>query len=137
MIPNEGKLALLTDLAKPTPGGAEAGPYQGAELKMFTNDLALTAEMVLADLTEATFDGYAAAALAEWGQAYISEVGTPVIKNGSKQFNHAGTGAAETMYGWYIESAGGVILEVKRFTNPVPLATADDSVVVVPDVEIA
>lgn len=138
IIPNEGKLVLLEDLCKETPGAPAAGPYNGGKLLLYTNELVLTPGMVLADLTEADFDGYTIKTISEFGEVFMDELNDPAIAQQSVQFNAAGTGDPDVCYGFAITDAAKTkLLYVEAFDTPRPMATAVDSIVILPVLGLA
>lgn len=105
------------------------------EMKLFTNDITPGPNTVVADLTEATFTGYAAAALATW---------SPERVNASLQVVHTSPLASfaaaspftvqEEVYGGWIEDAAGNYVMGFRFDNgPIPMGAVGDAFLVAVD----
>jgi len=98
--------------------------------KLFQNDITPTVETVLADLVEATFDGYASIETAGqqpadenpegWGQANIPEV----------TFNMTGAVTPNTIYGGYLLNQAGALLGLFRFPNPVGMNESGDTIII-------
>lgn len=90
-------------------------PWAGAEMGLFTNALDPSDRTVLADLTEATFDGYARAPIT-WGTPYIDGTGQVIFEGNNCEFLcTAGTG--EILEGYFVIGAGDEFLGAVRFAG--------------------
>jgi len=105
-------------------------------LRLFTNDIAVSPETVLADLVEATFSGYAEEALT--GQAVAQDInGTNFVSFGDGEFTHNGGGTAESIIGYYLVNATDTaLLLVERFPEPVPMEANGDKIQIAPRIPV-
>ncbi len=87
---------------------------------------------VLADLTEATYTGYARQAIGSWTDAYDSTTGLILITADNKHFTPSDAVAPNTIIGWFVADAvtGGALLAIEPLASPVPLANADNTLTV-------
>jgi hypothetical protein len=113
---------------------ATGGPLAGATCHLFINDIAVSERTALADLTEASFTGYAASGAVVWGSPR-NEVGAGAAIDGDlKTFSASGTPTPQSVVGYYLASSGTTpaLLYVERFDAPVVFAEAGDVVRVLP-----
>ncbi|MCE5292093.1 MAG: hypothetical protein LLG14_23020 [Nocardiaceae bacterium] len=112
LLPDEGIAAQLEYILKASISGVL--PWQ---LMLFVNDIVPTHATVLADLVEATFQGYARVNLTR------SEWTTPTVHDGCAHSTWGSTvvtwyvngGPTETIYGYaYVDASMGVIRLVQR-----------------------
>lgn len=105
------------------------------ELKLFTNDITPDVQTVVGDLTEATFTGYAAAALTAWSVERL----TPDIKAVHTSPLASFAAAApftiqEEVYGGWIEDAAGNYVMGFRFDDaPISMGAVGDAFLVAVD----
>jgi len=101
-----------------------------SELRLYKAIAApLSVSTILADLTEADFDGYAAATIAAWNAAYLDPQGGASIQCGTQQFDFVpGLGTVNTILGFYVVTAGGDLLFVGEFEAPIPMNALGDSI---------
>lgn len=131
VIPNTGRRNILNILTDDTVGSE--GPYDGAVVRLFKNDIEPHAGMLLADLTEADFSGYAASSEIVWGPAFTNSANEAVVVGDTKQFNHSGGATANTVYGYYVTNTAGTVLHFAERRNPVEtMSKSGDAVLVVP-----
>lgn len=92
-----------------------------AELVLFDNDYTPNEDTELADLTLASFTGYAPAAIT-WSAPFFDIDGTPVSSGGEKLFTQTAAGSA-LIYGFGITNAAGTtLLAAGRFADaPYPM----------------
>lgn len=83
---------------------------------------------VLADLTavEADYTGYAAKTLTAWTGPFNTSLGGSSILSPLASFSPTGTTISNTIYGGWIESAGGVLELIFTLSTPVGLGSATD-----------
>lgn len=123
IFPKEGRRLVINKLLNN--GGT-------TKVKLFKNNIVPDADTVLGDLTEADFDGY----------AELNPTGTAATINGSNQgeveydaltFTRASTGAAQTIYGYYLKAvddfANPYLLLVELFPAPVVVTNLGEAVV--------
>jgi hypothetical protein len=103
MITNKG-LELTLDAALANMGDLT--------LKLFTNDLTISATSVVGDFTEATFVGYSAKTLtaASWGDAATTS-GVATAAYATQTFT---AGGSETIRGWWIQDASANLIAAKK-----------------------
>jgi hypothetical protein len=70
---------LLADAIKSQASGAYAGILSGVKIMLFVNSVSNTSTRTLADLTAATFDGYAASSPVTWLGPYKNDNGQQCI----------------------------------------------------------
>jgi len=100
-----------------------SAPYTGAKMKLFTNDITPDETTTLADLTEATFGGYAAATVV-WDTPYIDPTNLVHLVSDNVVFLCTGT-PFESIYGYWLETSTGDYLGGARFDDaprPIPAA---------------
>lgn len=111
MVPNEGELDVLTEYLA----------AKGADLKivLFSNNLTVANTNVYADITKATFSGYADQTPGFGAAATVANVATAA--GTQRTFTRDATGAPQTIYGAALvrESAGPVnkLLKVQKFES--------------------
>jgi len=96
--------------------------FSGTEkMKLFQNDIAITPGLVLGDLTEANFTGYAEETLADTWVAGLDVVGKGVLAYPTNvNFTQTGVASTNIIYGWYIVNfAETGLLAVGRFDEPI------------------
>lgn len=93
-----------------------------------------TSDRVLADLTEATFTGYARLPMTSWTDPYNAADGKVTISGAAKHFTPTDAVTPNTIQGWFIASAlaGGVLLAIEPLDTPAPLANADNTLSILP-----
>lgn len=126
-------LVIPTDSLVVAIQGVSDGQLGGGSIRLFTNDFVPGPNTVLADITEATFSGYAAVVTANWGQPFLNPQGFVEVDAPSAQFNHNGGAIVESVFGYYVTDAGGALVTVERFAaGPYLMETALNSIIVVP-----
>jgi len=92
-----------------------SGPYTGALMKLYQNDLTPDEDTTLADFTECDFGGYAGVAVT-WDTPYIDGAGNVHLPADNIVFLCTGT-PFNSVYGYWLESAGGDYLGGARFED--------------------
>jgi hypothetical protein len=115
---------------------AADGILDGAKLKLFKSDTQISPTMVVGDLTEANFPGYAAATPANWGTPFYRNSQEAVIVHESVQFTPNATVTTEQKaYGYYLtNAAGSTLIYAERFDEEVDMLDATTAVIVQPTV---
>lgn len=105
---------MLTNAAQAAAGAA--GVLNGCLVGLIAADFGQTDDLVLADLTEAAFTGYARSAAVVWGAAFQSgDVNLPYMQGDSKVFGPC-TALPETIFGMMlVNGAGNTLLATERF----------------------
>lgn len=114
------QLAALQDIYKT--GGSEA-----LTIHLYQNDFTPSPGMVIGDLTEADFDGYASFAMNPIIGPYLNPAGQPEIQNASHNWTPTGSTTPNTIYGYYTTQTGGGLRSAERFNDPRPMADVLDS----------
>lgn len=103
----------------------------GATLHLYTNDLTPTPDTVLADLTEATFGGYASVTLTTWSNAFSKVNGDGYVVSPLASFSASGVAPSEVVYGCYVRLGGAppnALFFAGRFSGgPYPMGAAGDA----------
>ncbi len=126
IIPNEGEVVQAGFIRTAINGN----------LKLFSNNATIDQATVLADLTEATFSGYAAIPLVTADFAAISTVSNKarLIATAFSTFAHNGGGTSNTIYGYYFEQSG-KILFAEKFDSSRVMDDATDAISIKPKLE--
>jgi hypothetical protein len=103
-----------------------------ATMHLFKNPVTITAATVVGDFVEATFPGYSPQPISTWGAPTVDGSGRAVSQGPHVQFNCTYTGPAQTIYGYWIESALGRFVWCESFAAPVTVNYAEETVLVVP-----
>jgi len=117
LVPTAAALeAWIGDLTDDTTwlGSASVGLYQTL--------VTPTDQTVLADLTEANYDGYARQASHTWGDVFIDPNGLYSEQAQQLVFSPTGSDTMNTIYGLFVVgSDSAALLAVEPFDSPVPL----------------
>jgi len=89
---------------------------ESAELCLFKNDYTPIATTVLADFTEADFDGYARIVLSGWPAAALDANDKASTELAAQTFTKSGAVTANTIYGVFVLDDVGNLLYAER--NP-------------------
>lgn len=92
-----------------------------SKVKLFANNVVVSITTLKSELTEATFTGYAAQTVTTTGDPYIDPVNGGIsITMPSHQFTTDDpTTIGETIYGYWLELAGGDIIFAGNFDDPI------------------
>lgn len=85
-------------------------PLDGARLKLFSNNVTITSDTVLADLNECTFSGYGVGTLTGWGAPAIQLDGSSASAPNEVSFTPTSAGGSGIIYGGYCTNNGGTKL---------------------------
>jgi len=113
-VPNTAEVALLDEIHAILPT---------SEVRLFQNNLTISATTVIGDFTEATYSGYAAQTSA-WTTPATDGSGRAHTQSDVLQYAHSGGATANTIYGYYVVSSGGDLLFAEKFASSI---TMDDS----------
>lgn len=113
----------ILDLATGAAPGA-AGPLNGCQMILYTNPVAITPSLTLADLTEAAFGGYARSAILNWTAPYLDATKNPTVSADPATFVMSDNTLPESIQGYGLLSGGapGTLVAAEAFTTPVNLA---------------
>jgi len=111
--------------------GAEVATYLAdCDVRLFVNNVTVTPNLVIGDLTQATFTGYTAQNLV----TVAAPVGDPV-NGGVSSFlpSHVFTcttapASPVTVYGWYLTDTGGALIAAGNLPEPITIDEIGDSV---------
>lgn len=123
---------VLAGMIETVTAGDYSGPLVGCKMMLFTNPITPQKTTVFADLTEATFSGYAQVALT-YGGSLVDGNGTQELTSNLAAFRATGTPTSETLYGYGITDGGGtpVLLGAETFPSPIVVGTAGNGVSIV------
>lgn len=113
------KSALITTLGEliaSTLGGGMGGTYPTVHL--FKTAVTPTNVSVPGDFVEADYNGYAAVVLTHWNAAYWQSQGAAVTYSNQILFQPTDGLVTNTVYGYWLEVAGGDYLGAERFQTP-------------------
>jgi len=120
----------------PDPVGGTRAPMETLTARVYVNDLIPSPTTVKGALVEATFDGYVASAAVVWAASFIGPGGVAYILGDLLQWLATGATVLETVYGFWLEDAGGDMLLVARFDTPYPITGAGSAVLANPQIAI-
>lgn len=121
--------AMLAALA------AMGGNLHAATLMLFSNTLSIGPRTVVANLTECTFDGYAAVAPIAFGTPYTDETDGVNMSAPSVQFTATGGTVSEVINGWALVKADKTELYYAALLDePVSIDEAGDAAIIQPTV---
>ena len=101
-------------------------------LKLFSNDLAYTEDVVAGDLTEATFTGYSAITLtgANWTPA---EADPTTLSHAESTFSSSADQTPELIYGhFYVHETSGTLIAVHKWDSSVTIQSDGDAIRITP-----
>ena len=130
LVPRSERLTLLN-------GFSALADWVGAIIKLFKVDNTPTLDTTVADLTaiEADYDGYAASSAVVWGSAFLEPLTSDAVSaGGSKTFVKTAGIVTNTVYGWWLESAGGDLLAAGKFDTPLSFVNVGDGYVLTPEI---
>lgn len=104
----------------------------GGSLRLFQNDYVPNKDTVLADLTIATFSGYANKTIATWNDPFLDPAGLATCLAPLQEFVQTADTISNIIYGAYYLDSGGALVWVDRFANSVPMADATSRLNMVP-----
>jgi hypothetical protein len=128
VIPNSSWKDILTELI------AAGNLWDGAKVHLFKNNVTPSPGMLIGDLTEADFDGYAASSAIVWGTPGFLPDGTAAVVGTQKTFTvGASPVVLNTVYGYYVtDGAGTGLLFARKFDAAVVLSAGGQFIVVLP-----
>lgn len=104
---------------------ASGGKLNGAKVGLIAAPFTVGPGLLLADLTEATFTGYAQVTVAAWSAPAIGPDGTPSVDGGDVVFTPSDAVTPNLIYGWFlVDSGGSNLLYAYQDDVPVPLDDA-------------
>lgn len=116
------------------------GLLTGSKVMLFTNNITPTPGAVLADLTEATYTGYARSAALTWGTPFVSNLtGKHVMQSGMLTFAGGVNAGGEAVRGYALISGEGtpVLLALKRLEGSGWTPAPGSSLVLLPRVAVS
>lgn len=109
------------------------GRLNAVKVMLFQNDITPSKQTLLADLVEATFDGYARSAAVTWGTVGQTSTGAAEVYGDTKLFTSSGDTTPNTIYGFALVNTGGTAVEyAERFASPIPVSQTGITVPVTP-----
>lgn len=134
MIPKVG----LHDAIKTLFGGGGNGPYTGMYIHLIKAPITVTPAVVVGDLTEADYAGYASQIALPVGTTFDDAQGNIIQLFAGKVFTPTAGTTPNVIYGWYgiaqadAAPAPAIILQLVMFEVPVNLADALDTLPIWP-----
>jgi hypothetical protein len=101
-------------------------------LRLYVNSLTPLDATVVGDFTEASFPGYLAQNIMDWGVSVTTPEGRAQIEAGVKTFTRGVGGSPQTVYGYYVTGVGGSLLFAEKVDPPVTLSTSGQQYTVLP-----
>lgn len=123
LYPNVGAMAIAN---------VQRTALAGSKLKLYKAiSQPLAPGTVLANLTEADFSGYAEKTITNFLAAYIDPAGGASIQSGTQQFQFVapvGDPVVNTVLGFFLTTAAGVLVLVGSFDGSVPMTADGDAI---------
>jgi hypothetical protein len=127
VIPSAQRLAVLTELISST--NAFASPTA----ILYQNNVALSARTVPADLTVATYVGYANVVAPAWETPYIDTDGSALVFSTNQTIVCTSNATPNTIYGWaLLKSDLSKLWAAGAFSTPIGIANPGDAVTFLP-----
>lgn len=111
IVPNTGLLA--------TAGEAKLELAAGT-IDLLKNNFDATSAYVFDAANVADYTGYAQEAVATWGETYTDPAGGYSFQHYA-EFSPSGVLVTNTIYGYVVRDSNGVVRQVCKFENPVPM----------------
>jgi len=107
-------------------------------LHLYKTDTTIQQSMVIGDFTEANFTGYSAQNITDFGAAYINGSSKAESDAGLYSFIQTGTGVTNSVYGYYVTTAGGALRWAERYAGaPVSMNATGKVFSVAPSITMA
>jgi len=133
-----GLVKILADLLDVTVAGNHTGLIGSAHLGLFVQGTpGFSESLTLADIVEATYDGYARLPVA-WGSTGQDPLGRPSVHGTSDLFSPTGSVTPNTLTGVFIADAlaAGNLLGLAYFPAQIIFNGIEDDLTIVPVVKI-
>lgn len=128
VIPKASRLEQL--------GAIVTAQLDGGSLRLFQNDYVPDANTLLADLTVATYSGYANKTIATWGDPFLDPAGLATSLAPLQEFEQTADTITNIIYGAYYLDSGGALVWAERFEDSVPMADATSRLNMVPKFQV-
>lgn len=114
---------------------AAGGVLDGVKVHLFKNDIQLTPGVLVSQLIEADYTGYAASAELAWGAPFLTVTGDGKVVADNVQFQPTGTATACDVYGYWVMPtvATTTPIQVVKFSSPVPMTGPLSAIIVTPE----
>jgi hypothetical protein len=110
-------------------GKLKTAYYDAGKIGLFTNTPTITRNTVLADLTEATFVGYAQVTLTTFGAAFLDPSGNYAdIVAPLAQFTMTATTTLQTITGYFLLDKDGIYVGAELLPAPIPLTSVGQTI---------
>lgn len=121
---NVGRLADLIALI------AASGPWDGAKIRLYKNNVEPDPSMELADFEQADFTGYGDSSDIVWGTPFFKTDGSACVTSDLKVFTVGSTPTVfNTLYGYVVlDDAGTGWIFGRKFDTPIVLSGAGQAV---------
>jgi len=108
--------------------------YDSMKVGLFTNDVTISPDMVMGDLTPATFGGYAPAVVAPAGDNFDNSAGDGIQLFATIVFQPNSSATPNDIWGWFLYHDGtpDILYAVEKYEASVALAGPLDALPVTP-----
>jgi len=111
--------------------------FAGCWVHLFVNEYYPTPEMLLGDFAEASFVGYVPRLVTSWSAARLNMCGAAISFSAPEQvWTVAITGGHDLVWGYWLETAAGVLLAGENIGKPRPMFRAGQQTALVPNVTL-
>lgn len=110
------------------------------KVRLFQNNIVPTPATTIADLTEATFDGYAASTVIVWSPAGVDDSGFALAIGDMKLFQMSGSTTPNLIYGYYVCDDAGPPTKLywaELLPTPKSMTALGDQLGIVPEYDFA
>lgn len=113
---------------------AAGGMLDGVKLHLFKNDIQIGPGLLVSQLVEADYDGYAASAVIVWGEPFLDAGGNGLMVGDTKQFHPTGSVVTNDIYGYWMMPTVATTTPIKavRFPSPQPMTGVLSAIIVTP-----
>lgn len=130
VIPSEGAVKIVSDL------GTYSNVSDNWNVGLFKNNVTVAFATVLADLSEADFDGYAQIGPLDWALGSVVGTAWQMIDSTTRQWTvSGGTNLPETIYGYFITD-GTYIIACESLATPIVLTAIGQVIQILPTILI-
>ena len=106
-------------------------------LRLFQNNYIPVNGTLVANFTEATFSGYAAQTVPNFGSPSTVSNKAKIVAASACVFSHNGGGTSNTVYGYYFTDSTGVsLILAERFAAPIVMASSGDTISITPELTL-
>jgi hypothetical protein len=125
VVPFDQYRAMITEQV------ASSNFLDGVVFRLFQNNINPTQAIVLSQLVEADYDGYAPVGPVAWGTPWTDAAGNGVTSGSTAGFYCTGSDTPNLIYGYYVThgpTASETLKWCERFDNPLPMQALGNAV---------